>query len=140
MTQSGRQPGTNANSRHLPSVTAPHDWRMQCCTGDTNWFISLASVGHNNAWRYYLSYKRLEAYLCLKIPLNGMTKAIFCCAFPVPLQACVILPYTSFFLKEHQFIFFYLAVLGVGLNMISDDISLIQSKNIFIYYYFYLVI
>ncbi len=69
--------------------------------------------------RYYWSYKRLEAYLFLKIPLNGMMKAIICCAFPVPLQACVILPYT-FFLKEHQFIYFLdLAVLGVGLNMIS---------------------
>jgi len=50
MTQSGRQPGTNANSRHLPSVTAPHDWRMQRCTGDTKHFISLnQSVVHNKA-------------------------------------------------------------------------------------------
>lgn len=72
--QSGRQPGTNANSRHLPSVTAPHDWRMQRCTGDAKHFISLnQSVGHNGALLLFVLQK-IERLFCV---FNDMTKMIY---------------------------------------------------------------
>lgn len=70
--------------------------------------------------RYYLSYKRLWGLFAFKDPIkwSDESKFLLCISssFADNLQACVNLPYSD------------LAVLGVGLNMISDDISLIQSN------------
>lgn len=94
------------------------------------WFISLdQSVGHN-AWRCIIRCviicltKDCEAYLRLKIPLNGLMKASFCCAFPVPLQTIyrpvwiylTLLFSSLFFVKEHQFTFLRLSCAWCGIK------------------------
>ncbi len=123
MTQSGRQPGTNANSRHQLLHLMTGECRAALET--QKWFISLdQSVGHN-AWRCIIRCviicltKDCEAYLHLMIPLNGLMKASFCCAFPVPLQTIcrlVNLPYSFFLFFLWKFTFLRLSCAWCGIK------------------------
>ncbi len=81
--------------------------------------------------RYYLSYKRLWGLFAFNDPIkwSDESKFLLCISssFADNLQACESTLLFFFFFCESLH-FWDLAVLGVGLNMISDDISLIQSN------------